>query len=47
MNHSLRETLRSRPYVNLDNQGHRLEAWRHMAIEHSDRGAAGRGPEGT
>jgi len=47
MNQSVRDTLRSLPYVSLDKQGHRLEAWRCMAIEHSDRGAAGRGPGGT
>lgn len=45
MNQSVRGTLRSFPYphASLDKQGHRLEAFRCMAIEQSDRGAAGRG----
>ena len=47
MNQPARETRQSLTNVSPDKQRHRLEAWRRMAIEHSDRGAAGRGRGGT
>jgi len=47
MNQSVRETLRSLPYVGFAQQGPRIETLQCMAIEHSGWRAAGRGVGGT
>jgi len=47
MNQSVRETLRSLPFLGFARQGPRLEALQCTAIEHSGWRAAGRGPGGT